>query len=104
MNRPRHAIWGPFEVRVTQARLDMHRGWEDCPLPNGEEGWCVYLEDRNKHGTANRDLSDEAIVEIRQWLAEALGMNNETIDDSVYLWGVTFEHQSDALLCFMRFR
>ena len=104
MNRPRHAIWGPFEVRVTQASLDMKRGWEDCPLPTGEEGWCVYLEDRNRHGTANRYLSDEAVVEIRTWLADTLGLDKETIDDSVYAWGVTFEHRDQALLCYLNYR
>jgi hypothetical protein len=104
MATPRHKTYAPFEVRVSQSHLNMHRGWEDCPLANGKDGWCVYLEDRDKDGRATTWLSTEALDEISQWLAETLDMNNAEIDDNLYLWGVTFEHQSDALLCFMRFR
>ncbi len=104
MSRERHAIWGPFEVRVTQSSLDMKQGWEDCPLPNGEEGWCVYLEDRDKNGSATRWLPNEAIAEIREWLLANLDVDNEWLDENVYAWGVTFEHQAYAFLCFMRYR
>lgn len=101
---PRHPYYAPYEVRVTKKRLEMDRGWEDCPLPNGTNGWCVYLEDRDNAGQGVTWLSIEALDEIRAWLTATFDMNNEVIEDNLYLWGVTFEHESDALLCYMRFR
>lgn len=95
----RHPARAPFTVR---ARPD--RGWEDCDLPNGEPGWCVYLQDCDKLGLPSNYLTVEAINEIRAWLADTLGMSKHDIDDNVYAWGVTFEHEDQAFLCFLNYK
>lgn len=78
------------------------RHYNKCFLPNGDAGWCVNLGNKNRvhHG----GLSPQGIAEIRLWLSESLGMTETEINESVYLWGVTFAHEDQALLCYIRFK
>jgi hypothetical protein len=77
---------------------------QDCPLPNGDEGWIVYLADKDGWGLEYSSLHHEGIQEIRTWMADVLGLDNATIDDNVYGYGITFEHEDHALLCYLRFQ
>ena len=99
MASSRIAFRAPYRVMV---RSDTHV--QDCPLATGDEGWLVYLCDCDRFGLEYSDLSPEGIAEVKAWMRDTLGLDNETIDDSVYLWGVTFEHEDQALLCFLAFK
>ncbi len=89
----------PYKVKVDASSC----GWESCCLPNGREGWCVYLKDYNKFNEAFPQLTVNAFFEIRAWMSEALGLSEDFMDDNIYGWGVTFEHKEHAFLCYMHF-
>jgi hypothetical protein len=65
--------------------------------------WIVSLSEVSAEGHYC-DLSEDGRVEVTQWLLDMLDITPKTIERNLRFWGMSFKHESDALLCFMNYR
>ena len=84
-----------------------HHGWRDQ--------WWVELRDEmhesfpehvREHG---RDMSEKSLGILRQWMIENTDFTEDENDplyvgDFIWTHGAMFLRESDALLCYLRFR